>query len=253
MSDFLTRLATRALHAAPGIRPRLAGRFEPLASALDLRPPQPLDLAEELESPGAAPAPRRAPAQSGVSPSSAPPPPSAAAAWSAPLPAPAPPAPQLPQMQDWPRGVQPPSGESDEHRDAPSTAERSWLPARAHHAPENTAPAEPPAFPAAPAARQAREEAAVQPARASNAAQAARPTAQLPLQPHVRPAPLQPRQPELAAALGQAQREADLQITIGRIEVRAVSEARPARAAPTPPRPRVTLEDYLKSRAGGGS
>ena len=43
-----------------------------------------------------------------------------------------------------------------------------------------------------------------------------------------------------------------IQVTIGRLEVRAVQSA-PAPPAPAPPSPRVSLDEYLRSRNGGAA
>ncbi|NTX40993.1 hypothetical protein HUA78_41850 [Myxococcus sp. CA033] len=50
----------------------------------------------------------------------------------------------------------------------------------------------------------------------------------------------------------QAPAEPVIQVTIGRIEVRAVTPAAPARSAPTRPSPSPSLEEYLARRNGGG-
>jgi len=40
-----------------------------------------------------------------------------------------------------------------------------------------------------------------------------------------------------------------IRVTIGRVDVRAVTQAPPARRA-TPPAPKLSLEEYLRSRGG---
>ncbi|HEU4792604.1 MAG TPA: hypothetical protein VFS96_03005 [Nitrolancea sp.] len=49
------------------------------------------------------------------------------------------------------------------------------------------------------------------------------------------------------------EREPAIQVTIGRIEVRAVIQPPTPRQRPTPPAPKVSLDDYLRARDGGKS
>jgi hypothetical protein len=58
------------------------------------------------------------------------------------------------------------------------------------------------------------------------------------------------RQNPVRSADRESSSERTIHVTIGRLEVRAVQSA-PARPKPVPPRPRISLEEYLRSRNRG--
>ncbi|HJZ69753.1 MAG TPA: hypothetical protein VKF81_16630 [Blastocatellia bacterium] len=69
-----------------------------------------------------------------------------------------------------------------------------------------------------------------------------------------RPEPLRPVEPQAPAPISVGQRDTNssVRITIGRVDVRAIMPQRAAPAAPASSRPQpLSLDDYLKQRAGG--
>lgn len=76
------------------------------------------------------------------------------------------------------------------------------------------------------------------------------------VEPRLSPMPkvFEPQSPHVNPAddVGRQDAAPTIRVTIGRVDVRAVAApAREARRAPEPPRPGLTLEDYLRRRGGG--
>jgi hypothetical protein len=270
MIDFLTHLAARSLRAEPAIRPRLAARFEPAPAVPGAHPGLELDWAGEDEAGRAVPGDQAAPAQAGKQTSweqvrpPAPPP------WTGPH--------ALPMLSplraaDPVRGLEEvgasgsdadelapavqrpgdPAGQFDGDRGAdsrPGPPDRQSIPAPvARPIPASAAPANPSLDEFARAVRMLKEELAAGPGPAGTVRPAVpQAEANAGLE-RVQP---QRRQAASAPTPARDEREPDIHITIGRVEVRAVTEARPPRSA-SPSGPRLTLADYLKSRTGGGS
>lgn len=279
MTDFLTQLAARSWGFQAAIRPRLAARFEPISGPLDAGPKA--DWIEEDQAsdtlPGLSPEPARTSERSRFEQARQP----AASVWNGsqnvhpffaqrsrePVPGleedisasgsligkstPS----RMPEPANRLSDAPPISGEgpTDEHDSRSDSSGKGSISSYVEHPPQPIAPPADLYQRRAPAAPIGQAEPARQ--RDTAPAEVAPPTARLRPEPNVRIQHTQPQQREVAPAqpLNQDQREPDIHITIGRIEVRAVAEARPPRANPTPSGPRVTLEDYLKSRTGGGS
>ncbi len=275
MNDFLGALAARSFGTAGGLRPRVAGWFEPPADA-GLAGDPPLLLEQEATT-ERAPAPRSAPRREAQppeaaevprhpsapvprphAPETAPPPPATAAASMAAEPL----TPAMPTM--WRNEPSPPDW----------TPSREQAPASVHHAgefvaelalaasglipkPRETAAREPAPSDASVVAWEPRG--APSPALAE-AAPARRQSD--PLAPSMQqkgtlvPREATPSAPRQAPARSEAsvvdeaaaQPAPTIHITIGRIEVRAVA---PAPSIASAPPPRSALQDYLRARQEG--
>ncbi len=227
MSDFLTNLIARTYAVTPAIQPRLPSLFETLLAATDQR------SGFSPASPGF-PAPEPPAAPDAVSPIEAP---SAIAAE-------LPPQPALPPEAS---SATPPSeahipNDGTERR-TPFRREPASTPLRAET--EFGAPAKHGVSAYEPATRGSfRDRPATDPAGFEE-------TAPRPLRPANRPAP--PAFAARPAGLRMAAQESrpTIRVTIGRVEVRAVQSPAPAPKAAKPAQPRLSLDEYLKPRAGG--
>lgn len=271
MSGVLQRLATRVLPGPGAVRPRLGSRFEGFSGPAEPDAVEP-ESGQAAHAPGRAaaavepepgPAARRAdrPAAAPAAGLAAPVP---GAPWTAPeiLAAPAPllpaPAPLLPAPAD--------GGDGVAAANSPAARARSLMPSPVANAAANRLAAEPPAAPArqgaaAASAERSRHRPPEAPQRtpsrgwprAANEESAA--TVRWPEAPLISPRPLGAAASHEAlarpmAAPAPAPAAPDIQVSIGRIEIRADrNETRPPRLAP--PRPSLmSLEDYLGKRRG---
>jgi len=261
MSDYLAHLVSRVWTARPAIQPRRATRFEterPLA-------PQPLELeleAQRPESHAARVAGTDAPAPIGaVRPETLERPgPAIEASRRDPRPRDAVPQPMIgiPKPVPTPASTRVPA--SVEERAPRSLAAlhargvdaESPSPARPAHAPvasrTDASRHEPPVrvMAAIPATASAR--APVREAPPGPPVRERRPAIQ-PIAPSITPA--QPAGARPARATPASERPPSIQVTIGRVEIRATVPAPGAAPAPAAARPRVSLDDYLKRTPAG--
>jgi hypothetical protein len=262
MSDFLSSLAARALNAAATVRPRLASRFEPTPFARPLASEGPFEMEAEHPAIAAPPVtiPRtpladtlgRTPAASRHELVSPPPDTPEPRRLSAPEPAPssslgAPPA--LPvaavALPPRPGTTAPPSATVS--RLVPAGSEPDAAPRRSGAS--LPAPISEPTPTRRPALLSGlREQAApppLPPERTPHRGSDSPPPPQRPALARVSAASLQP-----AVVRREEVRETSpvIQVTIGRIEVRAVVSTSPPPPAPVPRRPTTSLEDYLRTR-----
>jgi hypothetical protein len=248
MSDFLSRLLDRASSRVSSLERRPLSRFEPMAEAFGLAGGVPAALGEQeqtaQESAATAAVPQfdREPQGRELSPVFAPERAPAFAAEPAapatPRPAmvPAVPTPAVPSVRIETQRAEPPPGGPVEPRITTREVSREM---------HSTVVVEKTAHSAASAPHEP-----VQPTRAAAAGIAPRSQPRSPQAPAVVPRTSRQTARATRDHAPPAAPEPVIEVTIGRIEVRAVPASAPTRAT-RPSEPKLNLEDYLKSRHGG--
>ena len=242
MSDYLNNLVAKSLNRAEVVEPRLASRFEPprsmgnfLAggSQTDLENTRderfigetPSEKPLAIQTPGKNSADARPPRSSLAQPASAPAP-----------------TPDGSTDQQTGRHSSPLVGsQSDTPPKSAAVQEKRLPPVQDRRRVDN----EPAAMPAAPAPRHfVRTESLLAPE-----AQLLKPASAIPQD---RAAPLSSAAPSPAEPAGTQESAPTIKITIGRVDVRAITPAQPTpRRAPATRGPALSLDDYLKQRSGG--